>query len=95
MDHDRDRDRDDNNDNNKESKPAAPANPPQVRSRITVVCAECKRLKLKCDRRTPCGSCVKRDTVVRCIYSPAAAEKVDLHSLNNRLIQVEQWIQQF
>ncbi|KAJ7220449.1 hypothetical protein B0H12DRAFT_1031643, partial [Mycena haematopus] len=69
--------------------------PPQVRSRITVVCAECKRLKLKCDRRTPCGSCLKRDTVVRCIYSPAAAEKVDLHSLNNRLIQVEQWIQQF
>ncbi|KAF8178099.1 hypothetical protein K438DRAFT_1505340, partial [Mycena galopus ATCC 62051] len=63
----------------------------QVRSRITV----CKRLKLKCDRRTPCGSCVKRDTVVRCIYSPAAAEKVDLHSLNNRLILVEQWMTQF
>lgn len=62
---------------------------PQIRSRITVVCAECKRLKLKCDRRTPCGSCTKRDTVARCIYSPAAAEKVDLHSLNNRLIQVE------
>ncbi|KAF8892986.1 hypothetical protein BD779DRAFT_1428180, partial [Infundibulicybe gibba] len=61
----------------------------QIRSRITVVCAECKRLKLKCDRRTPCGSCTKRDTVVRCIYSPAAAEKVDLHSLNNRLIHVE------
>ncbi|KAF8062314.1 hypothetical protein FPV67DRAFT_1385167, partial [Lyophyllum atratum] len=57
----------------------------QIRSRITV----CKRLKLKCDRRTPCGSCTKRDTVSRCIYSPAAAEKVDLHSLNNRLIQVE------
>ncbi|KAF8916669.1 hypothetical protein BDZ89DRAFT_934934, partial [Hymenopellis radicata] len=57
----------------------------QVRSRITV----CKRLKLKCDRRNPCGSCVKRDTTARCIYSPAAAEKVDLHSLNNRLIQVE------
>ncbi|KAG5734816.1 hypothetical protein E4T56_gene763 [Termitomyces sp. T112] len=62
---------------------------PQIRSRITVVCAECKRLKLKCDRRTPCGSCTKRDTVSRCIYSPAAAEKVDLHSINNRLIQVE------
>ncbi|KAK7019919.1 hypothetical protein R3P38DRAFT_1230425 [Favolaschia claudopus] len=70
------------------------SSPPQVRSRITVVCAECKRLKLKCDRRTPCGSCVKRDTTVRCIYSPAAAEKVDLHSLNNRLIHIEQWMQQ-
>ncbi|KAF8639217.1 hypothetical protein AX17_001702 [Amanita inopinata Kibby_2008] len=66
-----------------------PTSAPQIRSRITVVCAECKRLKLKCDRRNPCGSCTKRDTVARCIYSPAAAEKVDLHSLNNRLIQVE------
>lgn len=50
---------------------------------------QCKRLKLKCDRRAPCSSCTKRDTVARCIYSPAAAEKVDLHSLNNRLMQVE------
>ncbi|KAF8902573.1 hypothetical protein CPB84DRAFT_1707532 [Gymnopilus junonius] len=72
--------------------PSASSTAPQIRSRITVVCAECKRLKLKCDRRTPCGSCTKRDTVVRCIYSPAAAEKVDLHSLNNRLIQVESFI---
>ncbi|KAF5384069.1 hypothetical protein D9615_003248 [Tricholomella constricta] len=70
-------------------QPAVPSAAPQIRARITVVCAECKRLKLKCDRRTPCGSCTKRDTVSRCIYSPAAAEKVDLHSLNNRLIQVE------
>ncbi|KAJ6588519.1 hypothetical protein B0H19DRAFT_923383, partial [Mycena capillaripes] len=70
---------------------ASSANPPQVRSLITV----CKRLKLKCDRRTPCGSCVKRDTVVRCIYSPAAAEKVDLHSLNNRIIHLEQLMSQF
>ncbi|KAH7912844.1 hypothetical protein BJ138DRAFT_1082778 [Hygrophoropsis aurantiaca] len=67
---------------------------PQIRSRITVVCAECKRLKLKCDRRNPCGSCTKRDTVARCIYSAAAAEKVDLHSLNNRLIQVESQVAQ-
>ncbi|OJA13254.1 hypothetical protein AZE42_11181 [Rhizopogon vesiculosus] len=66
----------------------------QVRSRVTVVCAECKRLKLKCDRRAPCGSCTKRDTVARCIYSPAAAEKVDLHSLNNRLIAVESQLAQ-
>ncbi|KII91766.1 hypothetical protein PLICRDRAFT_696757 [Plicaturopsis crispa FD-325 SS-3] len=65
---------------------------PQIRSRVTVVCAECKRLKLRCDRRSPCGSCVKRDTVSRCVYSPAAAEKVDLHSLNNRLISVESQI---
>ncbi|KAL5503973.1 hypothetical protein ACEPAH_8045 [Sanghuangporus vaninii] len=59
------------------------------RQRITVVCAECKRLKLKCDRHTPCGSCTKRDTVAKCIYSQAAAEKVDVQSLNIRLQAVE------
>ncbi|KAI0031509.1 hypothetical protein K488DRAFT_8679, partial [Vararia minispora EC-137] len=56
-----------------------------IRSRITV----CKRLKLKCDRRSPCSSCVKRDTVSRCQYSAAAAEKIDVQSLHNRLQLVE------
>ncbi|KAH8118203.1 hypothetical protein DFH11DRAFT_1741202 [Phellopilus nigrolimitatus] len=46
------------------------------RQRVTVVCSECKRLKLKCDRRTPCASCLKRDTVERCVYSQAASEKI-------------------
>ncbi len=58
-------------------------------SASSILCLQCKRLKLKCDRRSPCSSCTKRDTVARCIYSSAAAEKVDLHSLNNRLVQVE------
>ncbi|KAI0342357.1 hypothetical protein BDW22DRAFT_186968 [Trametopsis cervina] len=65
------------------------SNGPHIRSRITVVCAECKRLKLKCDRRTPCSSCLKRDTVQRCLYSQAAAEKIDVQSLHNRLLVVE------
>ncbi|EPS96404.1 hypothetical protein FOMPIDRAFT_1091714, partial [Fomitopsis schrenkii] len=56
-----------------------------IRSRITV----CKRLKLKCDRRTPCSSCLKRDTVPRCIYSQAAAEKIDVQSLHNRILVLE------
>ncbi|KAH9974335.1 hypothetical protein BGW80DRAFT_1170619, partial [Lactifluus volemus] len=61
-----------------------------IRSRITV----CKRLKLRCDRRTPCGSCVKRDTVQRCQYTAAAAEKIDVQSLHNRLQIVESQIAQ-
>ncbi|KAI0088272.1 hypothetical protein BDY19DRAFT_950037 [Irpex rosettiformis] len=65
------------------------SNGPHMRSRVTVVCAECKRLKLKCDRRTPCSSCLKRDTVQRCIYTQAAAEKIDIQSLHNRLLVVE------
>ncbi|KAF9514307.1 hypothetical protein BS47DRAFT_1281008, partial [Hydnum rufescens UP504] len=53
----------------------------------------CKRLKLKCDRRAPCGSCVKRDTVARCLYSAAAAEKIDLQSLHNRILSLEASVQ--
>ncbi|EJU01321.1 hypothetical protein DACRYDRAFT_52998, partial [Dacryopinax primogenitus] len=56
-----------------------------IRSRITV----CKRLKLKCDRRVPCGSCVKRDTTNRCQYTAAASEKIDVTTLHNRLTRVE------
>lgn len=29
---------------------------------------KCKRLKLRCDRKTPCSACVKRNTIERCIY---------------------------
>ncbi|KIJ42942.1 hypothetical protein M422DRAFT_119565, partial [Sphaerobolus stellatus SS14] len=62
----------------------------QIRSRVTV----CKRLRLKCDRRTPCSSCVKRDTVPRCTYSAAAAEKIDVQSLHNRILVLEAQITQ-
>ncbi|KAF8273547.1 hypothetical protein EI94DRAFT_1155357 [Lactarius quietus] len=54
----------------------------------------CKRLKLRCDRRNPCGSCVKRDTVQRCQYTAAAAEKIDVQSLHNRLQIVESQLAQ-
>ncbi|KAH9947847.1 fungal-specific transcription factor domain-containing protein [Amylocystis lapponica] len=70
------------------------SNGPHIRSRITVVCAECKRLKLKCDRRTPCSSCLKRDTVQRCVYSQAAAEKIDVQSLHNRILVLESTLAQ-
>ncbi|PVG02738.1 hypothetical protein CPB86DRAFT_539402 [Serendipita vermifera] len=33
---------------------------PATQPTQTPVCAECKRLKLKCDRNIPCGSCVRR-----------------------------------
>lgn len=44
---------------------------------------------MKCDRRTPCSSCLKRDTVQRCVYSQAAAEKIDVQSLHNRILILE------
>ncbi|KAH8801810.1 hypothetical protein DL96DRAFT_780732 [Flagelloscypha sp. PMI_526] len=30
-------------------------------SRGLVACAECKRMKLKCDKKIPCSTCVRRE----------------------------------
>lgn len=61
----------------------------QNRSRVTVVCAECKRLKLKCDRKQPCTACKSKDKSDKCIYSAEAHNKVDMHSVNIRVTNNE------
>lgn len=38
------------------------------RSRITLLCAQCKRRKVKCDRKLPCLSCVKHNVPESCSY---------------------------
>ncbi|EJD41075.1 hypothetical protein AURDEDRAFT_186732 [Auricularia subglabra TFB-10046 SS5] len=43
------------------------------RSRGPVSCAECRRLKLKCDRRLPCSSCTKRGCAAICPNGTLAA----------------------
>ncbi|KAH8801809.1 hypothetical protein DL96DRAFT_1634882 [Flagelloscypha sp. PMI_526] len=30
-------------------------------SRGLAACAECKRMKLKCDKKVPCSTCVRRE----------------------------------
>ncbi|TDL20973.1 hypothetical protein BD410DRAFT_790331 [Rickenella mellea] len=69
------------------------AQPAQQRARVTVVCGECKRLKLKCDRRTPCGACVKRDTTDKCIYASGASEKIDAQFVLNKHTALEQEVE--
>ncbi|KZP10721.1 hypothetical protein FIBSPDRAFT_937932, partial [Athelia psychrophila] len=36
------------------------------RDRGELSCAECKRLKLKCDKKVPCGACVRRECQMLC-----------------------------
>ncbi|KAH7887837.1 fungal-specific transcription factor domain-containing protein [Phlebopus sp. FC_14] len=36
------------------------------RARGEISCAECRRLKLKCDKKIPCGSCVRRGCATIC-----------------------------
>ncbi|TFK74894.1 hypothetical protein BDN72DRAFT_787970 [Pluteus cervinus] len=48
--------------------PAALRNAPPKRRKgaARLSCAECRRLKLRCDRSIPCGSCVKRGCAAIC-----------------------------
>ncbi|KAF6751657.1 hypothetical protein DFP72DRAFT_472067 [Ephemerocybe angulata] len=43
------------------------------RTRPTVLCAECKRLKTECDRKKPCQSCLGRQSEDKCVFSAPAA----------------------
>ena len=36
------------------------------RTRMQLVCTECHRLKVKCDRRSPCAGCIKRGKAEHC-----------------------------
>ncbi|KAG5419294.1 CTA4 [Candida metapsilosis] len=38
------------------------------RNKPTFVCTNCKRKKIKCDRKTPCSSCVKLNIGYTCVY---------------------------
>ncbi|KAL1411460.1 hypothetical protein Q8F55_002416 [Vanrija albida] len=62
------------------TSPSAPTSPrhesdaedaprPPKRHRAVLVCARCKRLKLKCDQATPCASCVRGRVGHDCAYN--------------------------
>ncbi|KAG1861204.1 hypothetical protein DFJ58DRAFT_778147 [Suillus subalutaceus] len=36
------------------------------RTRGEIACAECRRLKARCDRQVPCSTCVKRGCSMLC-----------------------------
>lgn len=41
---------------------------PTKRTRESLVCSQCRKAKLRCDRQRPCGSCVKKDEGELCSY---------------------------
>ncbi|KAH8114455.1 fungal-specific transcription factor domain-containing protein [Phellopilus nigrolimitatus] len=66
------------------------------RARGEVACAECRRLKLKCDRTIPCSSCVRRTCPGICPNGTRAAftDKKNLHlKLVDRIRQLENALQ--
>ncbi|KZT27505.1 hypothetical protein NEOLEDRAFT_1240088 [Neolentinus lepideus HHB14362 ss-1] len=48
--------------------------------RVPMSCAECRRLKVRCDRKAPCGGCIKRGCASICPDGSLVVDK------NNRLV---------
>jgi len=57
--------------------------------RISKVCSECKRMKIACDKTKPCESCKARNCPEKCTYTPEAAARIHVQSLEHRLRVVE------
>ncbi|KAK9349595.1 hypothetical protein V1523DRAFT_422431 [Lipomyces doorenjongii] len=55
------------------------------RHRESLVCNQCRKSKLRCDRGQPCSSCVKRDDADACSYRSTTGSRVD----NSRQAAVE------
>ena len=45
------------------------------RVRSTLVCVNCRKKKMKCDRNLPCSSCVNAGIDLTCAYSSATYKK--------------------
>ncbi|KAL4939489.1 hypothetical protein BDV06DRAFT_198793 [Aspergillus oleicola] len=52
----------------------------QRRQRPSHSCAECRRLKMKCDRQEPCSNCVRRQRVQFCLKPSANEEATGVRS---------------
>ncbi|KAF8274307.1 hypothetical protein EI94DRAFT_1714116 [Lactarius quietus] len=65
---------------------ADPPPPPRQRrkpGRVPVSCAECRRLKLRCDRKVPCETCTKRGCAAICPNGSLATGRT-----NNRCVEL-------
>ncbi|KAF9030945.1 hypothetical protein BDZ89DRAFT_1064266 [Hymenopellis radicata] len=70
------------------------------RARGEISCAECKRLKLKCDKKLPCGSCIRRGCPSICPNGSLATGQgtrfvlADTSQLHNKISEMGQRIRQ-
>lgn len=76
---------------------------PAKRDRAILSCIRCRKHKVRCDRRTPCGRCMKNNKESECVYaeppasdSPGNAEKPykSLHGIATTFID-HRWDNRF
>ncbi|KAM0279966.1 hypothetical protein ACHAQH_004295 [Verticillium albo-atrum] len=68
---------------------AAGVGPPTKRSRILLSCATCRTSKLKCDRSSPCGQCIRKGRPEACQYAPKPQRSKPNQSMASRLKRLE------
>lgn len=59
------------------------------RPRESLVCNQCKKSKLRCDRGHPCGSCIRRDEASSCNYHRISISK---HENNRQTVAEERLV---
>ncbi|GBE86700.1 hypothetical protein SCP_0905800 [Sparassis crispa] len=70
------------------------------RARGEISCAECRRLKLKCDKKLPCGSCVRRGCTTICPNGSLSAGQgtrfvlADTEQLHRKIAEMSERIRQ-
>ncbi|KAF9819342.1 hypothetical protein IEO21_02230 [Rhodonia placenta] len=70
------------------------------RARGEISCAECRRLKLKCDKKLPCGSCVRRGCTSICPNGSLSAGQgtrfilADTEQLHRKISEMSERIRQ-
>lgn len=50
---------------------------PEDRQRCALACIPCKRLKIRCDARSPCSTCIKRGREDGCVYQDVSERKAN------------------
>ncbi|KAI1390969.1 fungal-specific transcription factor domain-containing protein [Hypoxylon trugodes] len=68
---------------------ASIGNGPSKRTRVLLSCAPCRNSKLKCDRATPCGQCLRKGKPDNCLYAPRPEKKRPAKSMAARLKRLE------
>ncbi|KAI1074143.1 fungal-specific transcription factor domain-containing protein [Whalleya microplaca] len=61
----------------------------QKRTRVLLSCAPCRYSKLKCDRATPCGQCLKKGKPEACQYAPRPEKHKPAKTMAARLKRLE------
>ncbi|KZT18667.1 hypothetical protein NEOLEDRAFT_1103262 [Neolentinus lepideus HHB14362 ss-1] len=83
------------------SKPRRRRNNEAKRARGEISCAECRRLKMKCDKQIPCGTCTRRGCANICPLetsrkSPSTRRLIlaDTQALHRKITQMSERIRQ-